>query len=61
VINLSYLGFRAAALYPRLYAAARIRGLSTRQNVGEDKVLNPPLHLKVKDSSAFNLIEIKPS
>src|SRR5215510_945664 len=33
------LGFRAKALHPRLYAAARIRGLRTRQNVGNDKAL----------------------
>src|SRR5262245_31973741 len=33
----TYLGFRADALHPRLYAAARIRGLRTRQNVGNDK------------------------
>src|SRR5262245_426218 len=38
----TYLGFRADALHPRLYAAARIRGLRTRQNVGNDKVSNLP-------------------
>src|SRR5262245_52377256 len=38
----TYLGFRADALHPRLYAAARIRGLRTRQNVGNDKVGNLP-------------------
>jgi hypothetical protein len=32
------LGFRAAALHPRLYAVARIRGLRTRQNMGNDKL-----------------------
>jgi hypothetical protein len=26
-------------LHPRLYSAARIRGLRTRQNVGKDKAL----------------------
>jgi hypothetical protein len=36
--SLSYLGFRTAALHPRLYAAARIRGLRTRQNVGNDNM-----------------------
>jgi hypothetical protein len=35
--SLSYLGFRATALHPRLYSAARIRGLRTRQNPGNDK------------------------
>src|SRR5262249_35603663 len=34
--SLSYLGFRAAALHPRLYSVARIRGLRTRQYVGKD-------------------------
>jgi hypothetical protein len=33
---LPYLGFRLR-LHPRLYAAARIRGLRTRQNEGKDK------------------------
>jgi hypothetical protein len=28
-------------LHPRLYAAARIRGLRTRQNVGNDKRIKP--------------------
>ena len=36
----SYLGFRAVALHPRLYAAARIRGLRTRQNAGNGKHIN---------------------
>src|SRR5262245_42232763 len=40
--HFTYLGFRADALHPRLYAAARIRGLRTRQNVGNDKVSNLP-------------------
>src|SRR5262252_4758768 len=34
------LGFRAKALHPRLYAAARIRGLKTRQNMGNDKLVS---------------------
>src|SRR5262245_46754020 len=38
----TYLGFRADALHPRLYAAARIRGLRRRQNVSNDKVGNLP-------------------
>src|SRR5262245_13751742 len=40
--HFTYLGFRADALHPRLYAADRIRGLRTRQNVGNDKVSNLP-------------------
>jgi hypothetical protein len=32
---LSYLGFRAVALHPRLHSAARLRGLRARQNVGK--------------------------
>jgi len=35
--SLSYLGFRAAALHLRLYSIARIRGLRSRQNVGNGK------------------------
>jgi len=33
----AHLGFRAKALHLRLYAVARIRGLRTRQNVGNEK------------------------
>src|SRR5215813_100760 len=35
-----FLGLRLT-LRPRLYAAARIRGLRTRQNVGNDKRVKP--------------------
>jgi hypothetical protein len=33
----AFLGFHAKALHPRLYAAARVRGLRTRQNAGNGK------------------------
>src|SRR6266545_5186230 len=36
----------SATLHPRLYSAARIRGLRTRQNVGKDKGLKPTAKFK---------------
>jgi hypothetical protein len=47
----------SAALHPRLYSAARIRGLRTRQNMGNDKALKRTakfkLSLRDEDSANF--------
>src|SRR5262245_56764211 len=45
----SYLGFRAAALHPRLYAGARGRGLGfdiriSGKNLGKDMAVRPTYH-----------------
>src|SRR5215813_11419253 len=42
----------SATLHPRLYAAARIRGLRTRQNVGKDKALCRRLLRRLKTGCA---------
>ena len=43
-VRITFLGFRASALHPRLYSAARIRGLKMRTSIwrkslGNDKAL----------------------
>jgi hypothetical protein len=45
-VRITFLGFRASALHPRLYSAARIRGLKMRTSIwrkslGNDKVSTP--------------------
>jgi hypothetical protein len=32
-VRITFLGFRASALHPRLYSAARIRGLKMRTSI----------------------------
>jgi hypothetical protein len=57
-VRITFLGFRASALHPRLYSAARIRGLKMRTSIwrkslGNDKLSTPPAFSKTISPSHY--------
>ena len=49
-MRITFLGFRASALHPRLYSAARIRGLKMRTSIWRKSLGNDKLFKAGKDS-----------